>query len=495
MAPLQAPHDAADVSPPLTPVILSGGAGTRLWPLSRQSYPKQFLPLLDPHLSLLQQTLSRLEGVPGIGAPLMICNEAHRFLVAEQLRDQGITPGAIVLEPAARNTAPALALAALSALEGEEEAMLLIMPADHQLEDTAAFRVAVEEGRALAGQGRLVTFGVVPTRAHTGYGYIRAGEAAGSGYRVETFTEKPDQATAEQYLAAGDYYWNSGMFLMRARTLIEELARHAPEVLAAAESAWAERRADLDFTRVACPAFEAAPNISIDYAVMERTNRAVMVALEAGWSDIGAWDAVFEAQAGQQDEAGNVVQGDVLLHETRNSFIASHSRLVATLGLSDIIAVETEDAVLLANRHRMQELGALVERLGSQGRSELRAHRRVYRPWGYYRTMVCEPGFQVKEIMVHPGAALSLQMHHHRAEHWVVVQGTAQITQGEQRGDTQHLETRLITEDESTYIPLATVHRLENPGRIPLRLIEVQTGRHLDEADIVRFEDRYQRQG
>ncbi|MFC0266857.1 mannose-1-phosphate guanylyltransferase/mannose-6-phosphate isomerase [Kushneria aurantia] len=479
---------------PLVPVILSGGAGTRLWPASRSHYPKQFLPLLDPQRSLLQQTLGRLTGFDRPEAPIVVCNEVHRFLVAEQLRQAGIEGADIVLESAPRNTAPAIALAALQALSRYDSARLLIMPADHLLEDEAALAMAVEQGRALLDEGYLVTFGITPRSAHTGYGYIRSGQALTHGMAVSEFVEKPDAATAEGYLQAGGYFWNSGMFLVDARALLDALAQHAAAVLEAATLAWQGGCRDLDFIRPDATAFESGPSISLDYAVMEHTERAAVLPLSCGWSDIGAWDAVFEARSGQRDAAGNVTEGDVLLEGTRDSLVISQSRLVATLGLASVIAVETEDAVLLASRDRMQDLKQIVARLEQAERPESRTHSRVYRPWGWYRSMVRGEGFQVKEIMVQPGEALSLQKHHHRAEHWVVVQGTARVTRGDRDDHSMtSLTTTMVAEDESIYLPLGTVHRLENPGRIALRLIEVQTGRYLEEDDIVRFEDRYRR--
>ncbi|MFC0336336.1 mannose-1-phosphate guanylyltransferase (GDP) /mannose-6-phosphate isomerase, type 2 [Kushneria avicenniae] len=489
-------NTSRNASDPLIPVVLSGGSGTRLWPISRRDYPKQFLPLMDAEHSLLQQTLQRLEGISDISAPIVVCNEIHRFLVAEQLRQLDMVHGGILLEPAGRNTAPAIALAALQALKAHDDALLLVMPADHVIGDITAFHRALENARAMAGQGKLMTFGITPTSPHTGYGYIRTGEPTGHGFAVNAFVEKPDSETAHQYLAEGGYYWNSGMFMFSAQVYLSALEQHAPEVLSAVTGAWQQHAGDLDFTRVDQKAFEQSPNISIDYAVMEHTDQGVVLPLDSPWSDIGAWDAVLEARANERDEHGNVSTGDVLLHDTTDSLVMSQSRLVATLGLSNIVAIETEDAILLADRDRMQDLKHVVARLERDGRTESRAHCRVHRPWGWYRSMVREPGFQVKEIMVNPGAALSLQMHHHRAEHWVVVQGAAKVTRADR--DDPHmtsLRSMLVTEDESIYLPLGTVHRLENPGRIPLKLIEVQTGRYLDEDDIVRFEDRYNRSG
>lgn len=475
---------------PLTPVILSGGSGSRLWPVSREHYPKQFQCLNRDDASLLQETALRLHDTPGTTPPLVICNAAHRFLVAEQLQQIGCPPQRILLEPCGRNTAPAVALAALQAAP---EALLLVMPADHAIDDLAAFRTAVESGRALAEAGRLVTFGITPERAHTGYGYIRRGEALGEGgYRVDAFVEKPDAERAHAYLESGDYLWNSGIFLFRAERFLAELERLAPAMLAACRAALAAGREDLDFLRVDAEAFAACPSDSIDYAVMEHTRDAAVVPMSPGWSDIGAWDAIF-ALKGDPARQGNAVHGDVLLHDTRNSLVHSHSRLVATVGVHDLLIVETEDAVLVADRHAAQDTKRIVEQLQALGRNECQALPQVYRPWGHYRTLALTEGFQVKEIVVNPGQQLSLQMHHHRAEHWVVVRGTARVTLGEGHGDTERLRSFLLGEDESTYIPLGTVHRLENPGIMPLKLIEVQTGSYLGEDDIVRFDDVYGR--
>ncbi|ROR29659.1 mannose-1-phosphate guanylyltransferase/mannose-6-phosphate isomerase [Inmirania thermothiophila] len=465
----------------IVPVILSGGAGSRLWPLSRELHPKQFLPLVGER-SMLQETALRL-GETG-AAPLVVCNEAHRFMVAEQLREVAVRPRAVVLEPAGRNTAPAVALAALAAQEGGADPLLLVLPSDHLVRDAAALRAAVEAGAAHAAAGALVTFGIVPDAAETGYGYIRAGAPLdGGAFRVARFVEKPDRATAERFLAEGGYYWNSGMFLFRAGRYLEELARHAPAILEACRGAWAGRAEDADFVRPDRGAFEACPSDSVDYAVMERTEAAVVQPLDAGWSDVGSWSALWQAR--EQDEAGNVVLGDVLAEDVRGSYLHATSRIVAAVGLEGHVVVETADAVLVAPRERVQDVKALVARLKAEGREEALLHRRVYRPWGSYETVDRAERFQVKRITVNPGASLSLQMHHHRAEHWVVVRGTARVTRGE--------ESFLLTENQSTYIPVGVRHRLENPGKIPLELIEVQSGPYLGEDDIVRFEDRYGR--
>ncbi|WP_299314090.1 mannose-1-phosphate guanylyltransferase/mannose-6-phosphate isomerase [uncultured Halomonas sp.] len=478
---------------PLTPVILSGGAGSRLWPVSREHYPKQFQRLNSSSVSLLQEAALRMGGVAGIDAPLLVCNEEHRFLVAEQLQEIGFAPKKIILEPCGRNTAPAVALAALSLAEQQPEAQLLVMPADHVIEDAGAFQAAVAEGKPLAEAGRLVTFGITPQRAHTGYGYIRRGAAlAEGGFQVDAFVEKPDAERAQRYLDSGDYLWNSGIFLFRADRYLAELEAQAPAMLDACRRAFARRREDLDFLRVDADAFAESPGDSIDYAVMEHTRAAAVVPMAPGWSDIGAWDAVHELK-GDAAAGGNALSGDVLVHATSDCLVHSQSRLVATVGVRDLVVVETEDAVLVADRGATQDVKRIVERLKAEGRRETQSMAQVYRPWGYYRTLALTPCFQVKEIVVKPGAKLSLQMHHHRAEHWVVVQGTARVTQGEGNGNGEPLRSFLLGEDESTYIPLGTVHRLENPGVIPLRLIEVQTGSYLGEDDIVRFDDAYGR--
>ncbi|MCP1673951.1 mannose-1-phosphate guanylyltransferase/mannose-6-phosphate isomerase [Natronocella acetinitrilica] len=467
----------------LTPVILSGGSGSRLWPLSRELYPKQLLPLMSPDHTMLQATVQRLAGIADLDRLLVICNEAHRFLVAEQLRAIGETDPAILLEPLARNTAPAVCLAALHALHDDSDALLLVLPADHVIADTAAFQQAVAQGRGDALDGALVTFGIVPTRPETGYGYIRAEVGDGPTRGVAEFVEKPDLETAQGYLAAGGYYWNSGMFLFRAQRFVDELEQFAPEMVSACRGALDGAERDLDFVRLAREPLEPCPSNSIDYAVMERTRNARVVPMDAGWSDVGSWDAL--QSAGAPDADGNVTVGDVLAHDSRGNYLRAESRLLATVGLEDSVVVETADAVLVARRDRVQDVKAIVERLRAEGRTEPMSHRRVYRPWGSYEGVAEGSRFQVKRIIVQPGASLSLQMHHHRAEHWIIVRGTARVTRGE--------DTLLLTEDQSTYIPLGTAHRLENPGQIPLELIEVQTGSYLGEDDIVRFDDVYGR--
>ena len=466
----------------LVPVILSGGAGTRLWPLSRELHPKQLLPLVGSH-TMLQDTVQRLTGLETAG-PVLVCNEAHRFLVAEQLRTIGCTPGAIVLEPAGRNTAPAIALAAHAVLAADTgDALLLVLPADHVIRDVAAFQAAVSGAAAAARADQLVSFGIVPGNPETGYGYLRRGAVAGGAFRIAEFVEKPERERAARFVESGDYYWNSGMFLFRARRYLEELERHAPDIAAACREASAGASRDLDFTRVDSRSFLACRSDSIDYAVMERTRDAVVVPLDAGWSDVGSWDALHAAS--DPDADGNVLRGDVLALETQGCYVYSEDRLVTTLGLDDHIVVETKDAVLVAPRARAQDVRQLVARLKGEGRYEHSLHREVFRPWGSYDSIDSGERFQVKRLVVRPGGVLSLQMHHHRAEHWVVVSGTARITRGE--------ETFLLEENQSTYIPVGVRHRIENPGRIPLHIIEVQSGTYLGEDDIVRFEDRYGR--
>lgn len=473
------------------PVILSGGSGSRLWPVSREHYPKQFLNLHKDDRSLLQEAAQRLNNVEGTGTPLIVCNEEHRFLVAEQMHQIGLKDARIILEPCGRNTAPALALAALAAQY--EDAELLVMPADHVIKDEIAFAEAVAKGSELANQGKLVTFGITPNAPQTGYGYIKRGSTLGAGYQVDAFVEKPDQARAESYLASGDYLWNSGIFLFKASAYLSALRQYAPDILDVCERAYAQRSEDLDFLRVDQEIFAQCRSESIDYAVMEHTAEAAVVPMDPGWSDIGAWDAVHELRASADKVNGNAIHGDVMLHNTHNSLIHSESRLVAAVGVSNLVIVETDDAVLVADRRQAQDTKLIVNALKAAGRKESTSHKRAYRPWGHYHTMVLTDSFQVKEIVVNPGAKLSLQMHHHRAEHWVVVKGTARVTQGEGHGDLSNLKSFLLSEDESTYIPLGTVHRLENPGVIPLHLIEVQTGSYLGEDDIVRYNDEYGR--
>lgn len=477
----------------MIPVILCGGSGTRLWPLSRSQYPKQFLALHSTH-SLLQETLLRL-GQPNqysgqaesdqidFAEAWLICNEAHRFLVAEQMRQIG-QPCRIFLEPEGRNTAPAIALAALACQQqGRAEEPLLVLSSDHVIADAAAFRRAVREAQMLTEQGLLVTFGVVPTAPETGYGYIRRGEPLTPGYRVAGFVEKPDQATAQAYLAGGDYFWNSGMFMFTAQAYLQALEKFRPDILSACQQAMAKTQQDLDFTRVDSAAFAACPSDSIDYAVMEHTHQGAVVPLDAGWSDVGSWSALWDIHA--KDEQGNVLQGDVLAQHSRNCLVLANERLVTTLGVDDLIIIDSKDALMVAHKDQVQQVKNLVEQLQQQGRPESQQHREVYRPWGKYDSVDSGARYQVKRISVKPGARLSLQKHHHRAEHWIVVKGTAQVT----CGDRQYL----VTENQSTYIPLGEVHCLENPGKLELELIEVQSGAYLGEDDIVRLQDNYGR--
>ncbi|XUP27613.1 mannose-1-phosphate guanylyltransferase/mannose-6-phosphate isomerase [Xanthomonas axonopodis pv. vasculorum] len=461
------------------PIILSGGSGTRLWPLSRESYPKQFLPLVGDK-SMLQSTWLRAAPVAG-HAPIVVANEEHRFMAAEQLQQLGVKPSAILLEPKGRNTAPAIAVAALEATRDGADPLLLVLPSDHVIGNEAAFQAAVKVAAEAAAQGKLVTFGIKPTAPETGYGYIKA--SAGSGASaVERFVEKPDLATAQGYLASGEYYWNSGMFLFRASRYLEELRKFHPAIADACQKAWENGKRDADFTRLDKDAFAASPSDSIDYAVMEKTADAVVVPLDAGWNDVGSWSSLLDVS--KQDAQGNAHHGDVIQLDCQNTY-AYGSRLIAMVGLEDVVVVETPDAVLVGHRDRIQEVKDVVSQIKTAGRSEATWHRKVYRPWGAYDSIDMGQRHQVKRITVKPGAVLSLQMHHHRAEHWIVVSGTAEVTRGE--------EVLLLTENQSTYIPLGVTHRLRNPGKLPLELIEVQSGSYLGEDDIVRFEDTYGR--
>lgn len=475
----------------LQPVVLCGGAGTRLWPLSREQHPKQLLALTGTQ-TLLQATAARISREASTSslqvlAPIVVANEDYRFLVAEQLRQAGVTAAAIMLEPSGRNTAPALALAALFALDGEEDPTLLVMPADHLISDVAAFRAAVVKGAAHAEQGKVVTFGVPPTRPETGYGYVRTGASASpdGSLEIDAFVEKPDAAKAAAYAASGSYLWNSGIFMMRSSVWLRQLGDRRPEMLAACRAAFSTRKPDLDFLRVGKAAFDACPSDSIDYAVMEKLARGagVVIPLAAGWSDIGAWSELWNVDA--KDADNNLLHGDVMAVGTRDTLAISQSRLVALVGLTGVVVVETPDAVLVANKNDMLRLKEVVARLKAEKRSEAHTHRKIYRPWGYYDSLDAGSRFQVKRLVVNPGASLSLQMHHHRAEHWVVVHGTARVTSGD--------KTFLLSENESTYIPIGTRHRLENPGKVPFELIEVQSGVYLGEDDIIRFEDSYGR--
>lgn len=478
----------------IVPVILSGGAGTRLWPLSRELYPKQLLPLVGER-TMLQETACRLGGLEDLSAPVVVCNESHRFLVAEQLRAVGHPPSAILLEPVGRNTAPAVAVAAMQAMAEGYDPVLLVLPADHVIRDADALCTAISSAKPLAVQGKLITFGIVPTAPETGYGYIRADRACplntkdgvrGTGdtaYAVAQFVEKPDLATAQHYLESGDYYWNSGMFMFLASVFLEELERVSPTMVAACRKSLQGARDDFDFLRLEKDAFCACPSDSIDYAVMEKTTSAAVVPLDAGWSDVGSWSALWEI--GEKDGDDNVLCGEALLKDTRNCYVRAQGRMVAAIGMQDHIIVETADAVLVAHRDKVQDVKEIVARLKATGRDEALLHRKVHRPWGTYECIDKAERYQVKRITVNPGATLSSQMHHHRAEHWIVVKGTAKITCGS--------EVVLLSENQSTYIPLGVVHRLENPGKMTLEMIEVQSGSYLGEDDIVRFEDNYGR--
>jgi mannose-1-phosphate guanylyltransferase/mannose-6-phosphate isomerase len=471
----------------LVPVILCGGTGTRLWPLSRATYPKQYWALAgDSEDTLLQQTQRRLQGLPGLAAPLLICNEDHRFIVAEQMRQIGVEPAAILLEPIGRNTAPAVAVAALKATALGEDPLLLVLAADHVIRDATRFRTTVNAGLAAAEAGQLVTFGIVPSAPETGYGYIEAArnlEGAEAPVPIARFVEKPDRGTAEQFLATGRFTWNSGMFLFRASAILAELERLAPEVVSACRAALEHDSPDLDFLRLEREAFAGCPNVAIDVAVMEKTDRGAVLPLESGWSDVGSWSALWDTS--DHDAQGNVLRGRVISQDSRNCYLRSEHRLVVGLGVEDLVVVETDDVVLVAHRDRAQEVKTVVGMLERQGARESKAHRKIYRPWGSYDGVVEGERWQVKKIVVNPGASLSLQMHHHRAEHWVVVQGTALVEKDGQQ--------ELVGENQSTYIPLGAHHRLSNPGKIPVEMIEVQSGSYLGEDDIVRFEDRYGR--
>lgn len=466
----------------LIPVVLSGGSGSRLWPLSRTLLPKQFLPLVSQQ-SMLQDTVSRLNGLGGLAAPIVVCSHEHRFLAADQLQRIGIKPLAQILEPVGRNTAPAVAVAAMAALEQDADAVMLVLPADHLIGNVAAFHAAISNGRTQAEAGKLVTFGIVANAPETGYGYIERGQGNSGCYTVARFVEKPDAARAGEFIASGRFYWNSGMFMFRAARYLEELAKFRPDILQASQKAWQARHEDLDFCRLDEAAFSVCPSDSIDYAVMERTSDAMVVEADIGWSDIGSWSSLWQAQAA--DAQGNVTQGDVHLDDVHNSYIRADGRLVAAIGVDDMVIVETADAVLVTRKQHAQRVKDVVEALKAAQRDEYLVHKRVYRPWGYYEGIDAGKGFQAKRIMVDPGKKLSLQMHHRRAEHWVVVSGKAKVTRGE--------ETFELAANESTYIPLGVKHRLENIGPARLYLIEVQSGDYLGEDDIVRFEDDFKR--
>ena len=465
----------------IIPVLLAGGVGSRLWPLSRELYPKQCINLFDGEKSLIQQTAERTLAIGIDAAPIVVCNDEHRFLIAQQMADSNITAD-IVLEPEGKNTAPAIALAAFQALSRDAEAMLLVLPADHVIRDHQLFGSAVEQAVELAQAGKLVTFGVQPTYPETGYGYIQAVDK-GVVSVVQAFIEKPDVATAQQYLDAGGYYWNSGMFVFGAQHYLDELKLLAPAIYAAVAEAFAGRQPDLDFVRIDAQAFAQSPADSIDYAIMEKTTQAMVVPYAGDWNDIGAWAALYDLN--EKDADNNVLSGDVLTHEAHGNYIRAESRLVAVIGVDDLAIVETKDAIAVVPRHRAQDVKFIVNQLKALGRSEHEVHAKVYRPWGSYEGIDNGARHQVKNIRVKPGEKLSVQMHHHRAEHWIVVSGSANVTIGE--------TTQLLTENQSVYIPVGVVHALENPGKIPLELIEVQTGSYLGEDDIVRFTDRYGR--
>ncbi len=489
---------------PLQPVILSGGSGTRLWPLSREAYPKQFLPLTGKD-TMLQDTIRRLDGVAiehpeaeiDLLEPLVVCNEAHRFLVAEQFRLVRRRPAAILLEPKGRNTAPALTLAALAASSAERDPVLLAMPADHTIRHESAFRARVADGYRLAVDGAVVTFGIVPSKPETGYGYIRLGaphtqdEVRGPANRLEAFIEKPDEETAQRYLTAGEYLWNSGIFMLKASIWLSLIARYRPEIADVATTAYSLAERDGEFVRISAQGFASCPSDSIDYAVMESlatdvaadTPPALVLPLDVGWSDVGAWSTLWEVS--EQDTSGNVLEGDAFVHDARNNLLIARHRMLAVVGVEDLIVVETPDAVLVAHKDRAQDVKTVTQFLQQEERAEYRHHQRVHRPWGVFEAIGSGDRYQVKRLIVKPGESLSLQMHHHRAEHWIVVSGTARVTCND--------ETYLITENQSTYIPVGAQHRLENPGIIPLEIIEVQSGSYLGEDDITRFDDVYNR--
>jgi len=465
----------------LIPVIMAGGSGSRLWPMSRSQYPKQLLKLTSDK-SMLQETADRIIPLTN-NAPLVICNEDHRFIVAEQLKEQSQL-GKIILEPVGRNTAPAIALAALQIAQDDPEALMLVLAADHVIENQQAFIESVNKAAAQAQENTFVTFGIVPDQAETGYGYIKRGEQQGDCFSVEQFVEKPDIETAQAYLDSGDYYWNSGMFVFKASTYLAELEQHQPAILAACQKSMLHTTPDSDFIRVDKTAFEACPDDSIDYAVMEKTSLALVVPMDAKWSDVGSWSALWDIS--KKDSNNNATRGDVLIYNSTNNYINAEQRLVTAVGVDNLVIVETKDAILVADKSQVQHVKKIVEQLKADNRTEHKIHREVYRPWGKYDSIDNGQRYQVKRITVKPGEKLSIQMHHHRAEHWIVVSGTAKVTNGD--------KSFLLTENESTYIPIGQIHALENPGVLPLELIEVQTGSYLGEDDIVRFEDRYGRE-
>lgn len=463
---------------------MAGGTGSRLWPLSRELYPKQFLAVTGVQ-SMLQQTIARLSGLEH-SAPVLICNEEHRFIAAEQMRLGGFEHGGIILEPFGKNTAPAIALGALQAIskaEDGEDPVLLVLAADHVIENEKTFTNAVEKAMPFAESGKLVTFGVVPTSPETGYGYIKSGLQDGNAFTVSEFVEKPNRVTAEKYLNSGTYYWNSGMFLFKASRYIEELKKFAPEILDVCQRAIAVPKQDEEFVRVDNKIFETCPDGSVDYVMMEKTDGAMVVPMNAGWSDVGSFSTLWHIS--EKDENNNVVKGDVIVVDSNNNYIHAENKLVSTVGVDNLVVIETKDAILVADKNRVQDVKSVVSKLKCAGRTEHKMHREVYRPWGKYDSIDFGARDQVKRITVKPGEKLSIQKHFHRSEHWIVVSGTASVLNGDQ--------TILVTENESTYIPLGTIHALENPGKIPLEMIEVQTGSYLGEDDIIRFEDRYGR--
>ena len=470
------------------PVILAGGSGTRLWPLSRQLFPKQLMSLVDED-TMLQSTILRMQDYQGIGNPIIICNEEHRFMIAEQVRRIGISPAAIILEPFGRNTAPAVTIAALQAIKIDPDPVLVVLPADHYIEDIRTFQYAIRVGEELSTAEKLITFGVVPNAPETGYGYIKKGaplqkDADGNGpVTIEAFVEKPDRRTAETYLASGNYCWNSGVFMFKAATVLAEMKKHAPDIVTACEKAFSKGRSDLDFFRLDADEFTACPSDSIDYAVMEKTGQGVMIPFDAGWNDLGSWEALW--QTGGKDDNQNVIHGDVLVHDVQQSYLHATGRMIAAVGLKDHIVVETADAVLISPMDRVQDVKCIVDQLKTGSRKEALVHRKAYRPWGVCENIDVGDRFLVNRVTVKPGAKMSLQKHFHRAEHWIVVRGTALVTRG--------TEQIVLKEDQSAYIPVGVEHRLENPGKIPLEIIEVHSGPFLGEDDIVRLKDSYGR--
>jgi len=462
----------------ITPVILAGGSGSRLWPLSRSLYPKQFLSLNGSH-TMLQETIARVSS-EGYASPIVICNDEHRFIAAEQLKTID-SKGLIILEPSGRNTAPAITIAAQN--EIDKDPLLLVLAADHVIENTEEFQRAIEKAALLAIEGKLVTFGIVPNSAHVGYGYIKRGDEFGTGFAVDSFVEKPNRSAAEEYVKSGCYYWNSGMFLFKASSYLNELKEIRPDIFDACQSSLKNSLIDLDFLRLDKSSFDKCPSISVDYAVMEKTDQSVVIPLDAGWNDIGEWSALWDV--GTKDKDGNVVVGDSVMHDTSDCLVFGEERLITTLGLNNLAIIDTKDALLIAEKDRVQDVKLIVENLKKKKRIELESHREVYRPWGKYESIDKGERYQVKRITVKAGEKLSIQMHHHRAEHWVVVSGTAKVTNGD--------KTFVLTENESTYIPVGVIHALENPGKLPLEMIEVQSGSYFGEDDIVRFEDRYGR--